>query len=212
MRIARTTPLPLHPSAALFRHAARKGKTPVAGRRVRGGAAEPVDAHAGQNAGLQGVESNLIEAALGEPCPYLRGQVGRAPVPGPDHGRARTARGRCRLNGAPDVGDRSRLPKMPHSNSTSAGSASAKLAARLASAWRTSTWNSPCPAAAWPTGPALRTSASTPTLWLPETALRQDWLPSAIGRSALTCKDVGIEPDMRESVAAFAMQEVKDHL
>ena len=92
------------------------------------------------------------------------------------------------------------------------GGVSAKLAAGLASAWRTSTWNSPCPEAAWPTGPALRTSASTPTLWLPGTALRQDWLPSAIGRSALTCKDVGIEPDMRESVAAFAMQEVKDHL
>ncbi len=75
-----------------------EGEKLVAGQRVRGGVTGPVDAHAGQNAGFKRVESNLIEAALGEPCPYLRGQVGQVPVPGPDHGRARTAQGRCRLD------------------------------------------------------------------------------------------------------------------
>lgn len=113
-----------------------EGEEPVAGQPAGGDATEPVDANAGQSAGLERVESNLFEAALSQPCPYLRCQVGRAPVPRPDHGRARTAQGgwTVRLM-SPSL----TLPKMPHSNSTSAGSASEKPTTTLASAWRIST-------------------------------------------------------------------------
>ena len=44
------------------------------------------------------------------------------------------------------------------------------------------------------------------------TGLQRDWLPSGIGRSALTCEDVFAGIGCEGSSAALAMQEVKDHL
>ena len=44
------------------------------------------------------------------------------------------------------------------------------------------------------------------------TALQRDWLPSGIGRSALTCEDACAGTGCEGPSAALAMQEVKDHL
>ena len=44
------------------------------------------------------------------------------------------------------------------------------------------------------------------------TALQRDWLPSGIGRSALTCEDACAGTGCEGPSAAPAMQEVKDHL
>ena len=44
------------------------------------------------------------------------------------------------------------------------------------------------------------------------TALQRDWLPSGIGRSALTCEDACAGTGCEGPSAARAMQEVKDHL
>ena len=80
-----------------------EGEEPAAGQLDCRSAAESADPDAGQGGGLQCVEGDLREAASGEPRPYLWCKVGRSPVPGPDHGCARTAQGWCCLDGALDV-------------------------------------------------------------------------------------------------------------
>ena len=85
------------------------------------------------------------------------------------------ASGRHRAGAASTVCWMSRsltLPKMPHSSSTPAGSASAKLVTRLASAWRTSTCASPASAAARRARAALVASASIRTA---RTSSRRGW-------------------------------------